>query len=164
MQVSIVVAASTNDVIGVDGDLPWRLPDDLKRFKQLTVGKPIVMGRLTWESIGKPLPDRQNIVISRDPDFEAEGCHVVGSPELALALAGDADEIMVIGGGHIYRAFLPLADRIYLTRVDAEIEGDAKFPELDMDEWHLIASETHAADERHDHAYTMLQLERHAPD
>jgi dihydrofolate reductase len=99
--ISIIVAASTNDVIGAQGDLPWRLSDDLKRFKGVTMGKPIVMGRKTWDSIGRPLPGRHNIVVTRQPDFSAEGCDVVASVEEAIAVAGDVDEIMVIGGSQI---------------------------------------------------------------
>ena len=113
MQVILIVATSANNVIGVEGGLPWHLPDDLRRFKQLTTGKPIVMGRLTYESIGRALPDRQNIVVSRNPDYAAPGCNVVGSRNAAIAVAGGADELMIIGGGHIYREFLPLASRIY---------------------------------------------------
>ena len=160
MQVSLIVAASANNVIGVRGELPWRLPDDLKRFKQLTTGKPIVMGRLTYESIGKALPDRQNIVVSRDPGYAAPGCDVVNSPDAAIAIAGNADELMVIGGEHIYRAFLPLAARIYMTRVHADIDGDAFFPELNDADWQESCSESHAADENHAFAFDITQLDR----
>jgi dihydrofolate reductase len=158
--ISLIVAASENHVIGVRGELPWRLPADLKRFKAITMGKPIVMGRLTWESIGRPLPGRLNIVISRQPDFVAEGCTVVGSPEAAISAAGDAPEVMVIGGGHIYKQFLPLADRIYLTRVHAEVEGDAFFPELDESKWDIVDSEAHEADGQGAPPHTFLTLER----
>ena len=123
------------------------------------MGKPIVMGRLTHESIGRPLPGRQNIVITRQQDYIAAGCDVVGSPEEAVAAAGDAREIMVIGGGKIYRAFLPLATRIYLTRVDAETDGDAYFPALEAS-WCEISREVHAADEANDYAVEFLTLER----
>ena len=158
--ISLIVAASANNVIGVRGELPWRLPADLKRFKAITMGKPIVMGRLTWESIGRPLPGRHNIVISRQAGFVADGCTVVASPEAAIDAAGDAPEIMVIGGGHIYTAFLPLADRIYLTRVHAEVEGDAFFPELDEREWDTVDSEAHEADDKGAPPHTFLTLER----
>ena len=114
------------------------------------MGKPIVMGRLTWESIGRPLPGRQNIVITRRADYRAEGCDVVESPAAALATAGDVDEVMVIGGSQVYELALPLADRMYLTRVHAEVEGDAFFPEVDESRWRLISDERHAADERND--------------
>ena len=146
MTVSIIVAAATNNVIGVNGELPWHLSADLKRFKAITMGKPIVMGRLTHESIGKALPGRLNIVISRQPGYRAAGCEVVDSPDAALAVANDAEEIMVIGGGRIYAEMLPLADRIYLTRVHANPDGDAFFPDLDPAEWRITEREDFAAD------------------
>ena len=158
--ISIIVAASTNNVIGVAGKLPWRLSDDLKRFKALTMGKPIVMGRLTWESIGRPLPGRRNIVVTRQPDFVADGCDVVASPAAALRAAGDADEVMIIGGGQIYELFLPKAGRVYMTRVHAEITGDAWFPELDDREWVLAAQESHAADDVNEYAFEFRTYER----
>jgi dihydrofolate reductase len=158
--ISLIVAASTNNVIGVRGELPWRLPADLRRFKAITMGKPIIMGRLTWESIGRPLPGRHNIVISGQAGFKAEGCTVVDSPDAALEAAGDAAEIMVIGGGHIYAAFLPRAKRIYLTRVHAEVEGDAFFPDLDTAEWEVVASEYDESDETGAPPHTFLTLER----
>jgi dihydrofolate reductase len=139
--ISIIVAASTNNVIGARGKLPWRLSDDLKRFKQLTMGKPIVMGRLTWESIGRPLPGRQNIVLTRQADFAAEGCDVVASPADVLAAATDAEELMIIGGSQVYELFLPQASRLYVTRVRAEIDGDAFFPEIDESVWRRTHSE-----------------------
>ena len=123
------------------------------------MGKPIVMGRLTHESIGKPLPGRQNIVITRQQDYIAAGCDVVGSPEEAVAAAGDAREIMVIGGGKIYRAFLPLATRIYLTRVDAETDGDAYFPALDSS-WHETSREAHTADVNNEYDFAFVTLDR----
>jgi len=158
--ISLIVAASTNNTIGSKGELPWRLSSDLKRFKTLTMGKPIVMGRLTYESIGRPLPGRQNIVITRQADFEAAGCDVVASVDAAISAAGVAEEIMIIGGGHIYAEFLPLADRIYLTRVQAEIEGDAFLPDLNPDEWAEAASECHCADEVNDYDFVLTTLDR----
>jgi len=160
MLISLVVAASTNNVIGRDGQLPWRLSGDLKRFKAITTGKPIVMGRLTYESIGRPLPGRQNIVISTREGYMAEGCDVVASPTAAIAAAGSAAEIMVIGGGQIYRQFLPLASRIYLTRVHADIVGDAHFPPLDDSDWSESAREEHHADGVHDYDYAFVTLQR----
>ena len=157
--ISIIVAASTNDAIGAQGDLPWRLPDDLKRFKAVTMGKPIMMGRKTWDSIGRPLPGRQNIVITRQPDFSAEGCDVVASVQEAIAIAGDVDEIMVIGGSQIYELALPLAKRLYLTRVHAEVAGDAFFPTIDETQWRLVSDEPHAADERHEFSFSFRILE-----
>jgi dihydrofolate reductase len=160
MTVSLVVAASTNNVIGRDGELPWHLPDDLRHFKRITTGKPVIMGRRTFESIGRPLPDRQNIVMTRDPDYAAEGCEVVASVAEAMDVAGDADEVMVIGGGQVYRDFLPRADRIYMTRVQAEVQGDTRFPSIDGNTWRLVSSEHHAADDRHRHAFEMMVFER----
>ncbi|MDJ0711905.1 MAG: type 3 dihydrofolate reductase [Woeseiaceae bacterium] len=158
--ITLIVAASANHVIGAQGDLPWRLSDDLKRFKAITMGKPIVMGRKTWESIGRPLPGRQNIVITRQSGFVAEGCDAVGSVAEALAAAGDAAEIMVIGGSQIYELFLPEAHRIYLTRVHAEVKGDAFFPELNEAQWRLVEEEHRKADERNEHAFSFQHYER----
>ena len=160
MRVSLIVAASANNVIGVRGELPWRLPVDLRRFKQVTTGKPIVMGRLTWDSIGHRLPDRQNIVISRNPDFVAPGCDIVASPDEAVDMAGDVDELIIIGGGQLYREFLPRAQRIYLTRVAVDIEGDACFPELDDSEWHETSRESYPADAGHAYSFDIIQLDR----
>jgi len=160
MTVSLVVAASTNNVIGRDGELPWRLPDDLRHFKRITTGKPVIMGRRTFESIGRPLPDRHNIVMTRDPDYAAEGCDVVSSVSEALELAGDADEVMVIGGGQVYRDFLPRADRIYMTRVQAEVQGDTLFPDIDGNAWRLVSAVHHAADDKHGYAFEMMVFER----
>ena len=158
--ISIIVAASTNNVIGANGDLPWRLPDDLKHFKAITMGKPIVMGRKTWDSIGRPLPGRQNIVITRQADFVAEGCDVVASLEDAAAAAGDGKEVMIIGGSQIYLLALPVAERLYLTRVHAEIEGDAFFPEIDELEWRLVGDKSHSADDRNAFDYSFRTYER----
>jgi dihydrofolate reductase len=160
MQISLIVAASTNNVIGVNGELPWRLPNDLKRFKEITTGHPIVMGRLTWESIGRPLPGRQNIVLTRNSAYAADGCEVVTSPGAAIEVAGDAEQLMIIGGGHLYQAFLAMAQRIYLTRVHVDIDGDALFPKLDDGEWCEVGREHHAADEKHEHAFDFIVLER----
>ena len=121
MTVSLVVAASINNVIGSDGGLPWHLPDDLRHFKRLTTGKPVVMGRRTFESIGRPLPDRRNIVMTRNPDYAATGCEVASSVSEVLDLVGNADDVMIIGGGQVYRDFLEHANRIYLTRVRANV-------------------------------------------
>ena len=158
--ISLIVAASTNNVIGANGVLPWRLSDDLRRFKEITMGKPIVMGRKTWDSIGRPLPGRQNIVITRQPDFVADGCDAVGSVAEAISAADDAAEIMVIGGSEVYELFLPDADRLYLTRVHAEIDGDAFFPAISGEDWRLIDDEHHAADERNEHAFSFQLFER----
>ena len=149
--ISLIVAVSTNNVIGRDGDLPWHLPDDLKNFKRLTTGKPIIMGRKTYESIGKPLPNRKNIVMTRKPGYEAPGCEVVATAEAALVAAAGADEVMIIGGSGVYDAFLPLSSRIYLTRVHANVDGDVHFPVLDDAVWEPVFQEPHGRDERHAH-------------
>lgn len=149
MRVSLIVAAAANNVIGAGGGLPWHLPNDFKYFKRITMGKPIVMGRRTWDSIGRPLPGRQNIVISRSKDFLAEGATVVKSPGEALAAAGDADELMIIGGGQVYELFFDKADCIYLTRVETDVEGDTFFPEPDSANWRLVSSEPNSSDDRH---------------
>ena len=124
------------------------------------MGKPVVMGRLTYESIGRPLPGRQCIVLSRRPEYRAAGCELVSSPEAALARAGDADEIMVIGGAEVYRQFLALANRIYITRVQAEVDGDVYFPVLDMQEWQETVHEKRSADESNDFDFAFTTLER----
>ena len=160
MTLSLVVAAATNNVIGSEGGLPWHLPDDLRHFKRLTTGKPVIMGRRTFESIGRPLPDRRNIVMTRRADYSAQGCDVVSSVDEALELVRGADEVMIIGGGLVYRDFLPHADRIYLTRVQADVEGDTYFPEIDESGWQLVTSEHHAADEQHAYAFDVMVFER----
>jgi dihydrofolate reductase len=158
--ISLIVAASTNNVIGVAGGLPWHLSDDLKRFKALTMGKPIIMGRKTYESIGRALPGRQNIVITTQNKYAADGCDVVASVDEAIAVAGDADEVMVIGGGEIYRQFLPLADRIHMTRVDVDVAGDTGFPEISDEVWREVAREEHRADDANDHDFTIVTYSR----
>lgn len=141
--------------------MPWRLAADLRHFKQLTMGKPIVMGRLTFESIGRALPGRQNIVISRQTGYTADGCDVVPSPEAAMAAAGGSDEVMVIGGGAIYRRFLPMAERIYLTRVQADVAGDASFPPLDVEQWQELSRDEFPADESNEFPYAFIVLQRY---
>ena len=160
MKISLIVAAAANDVIGADGGLPWHLPNDFKYFKRITMGKPIVMGRRTWESIGRALPGRLNIVLTRRKDFEAPGATVVSSPAEAIAAADDADELMIIGGGQIYDLFVDKADRIYLTRVDCDVDGDTRFPALDPDLWLLTSSEAHAADDKHAFGYEFRVYDR----
>ncbi len=130
MKVSMIVAVSANNVIGADGGLPWHLSEDLRRFKEITMGKPMIMGRQTFESIGKALPGRRSIILSRQAGYKQAGCDVVSSPEAALQLAGDTDEVMIIGGGKVYEHFLPMTDRIYLTRVHTDVDGDTFFPEI----------------------------------
>ncbi|MCW8844354.1 MAG: type 3 dihydrofolate reductase [Gammaproteobacteria bacterium] len=160
MQISLVVAMAENGVIGRDNALPWHLPADLRHFKALTLGKPVIMGRKTHESIGRPLPGRQNIVLTRDTAFQAPGCDVCPSLEDAKVRAGDVEEIMIIGGAALYRETLVHADRIYLTEIHASIEGDTWFPEIDSATWREITRERHAADEHNALAYSFVTLER----
>lgn len=160
MKVSLVVAASANNVIGADGGLPWRLSEDLRRFKGITMGKPVVMGRLTFESIGKALPGRRNIVLTRQADYVAEGCDVVATPEAAVELAGDVDEVMIIGGGNVYEQMLPMTDRIYLTRVHTEVDGDTFFPKISEDEWRIVASEPLPPNDERPFSISFQTLER----
>ncbi len=160
MKISLIVAAATNNVIGRDGGLPWHLSEDLKRFKRLTTGKPIIMGRLTYESIGKPLSDRRNIVISSREGLEIDGCEVVASPDAAIELTADDEEVMVIGGGGVYVQMLPMADRIYLTRVHASFDGDTYIPELSEDEWQVVDEENFPADESRQYGFSFVTLDR----
>ncbi len=160
MKISLIVAAATNNVIGRDGGLPWHLSEDLKRFKRLTTGKPVIMGRLTYESIGKPLPDRRNIVISSRKGLEIDGCEVVASPDAAIELTADDEEVMVIGGGGVYAQMLPMADRIYLTRVHASVDGDTYIPEIGEDEWQVVDEENFPADESGHYGFSFVTLDR----
>jgi dihydrofolate reductase len=157
---SLVVAADQRGGIGRDGGLPWHLPEDLKRFRALTMGKPIVMGRRTWESIGRPLPGRRSIVVSRRGGLAIWGAEVAGSLEEALRIAGEVPEVCVIGGSELYRAALPLADVIHLTRVHAEVAADTFLPGLDASEWKVVALEERAADDRHAHPFSFIELRR----
>lgn len=158
--ISQVVAMAENRVIGRDNDLPWHLPADLAHFKQTTLGKPIVMGRKAHEAIGRPLPGRQNIVLTRNLDYSAAGCTVVHSMEQAIAAAGAVEEIAVIGGEDIYRLFLPITDLIHLTIVHADIAGDTWFPELSEAEWRTLEQRERPADERNPYRMSFLQLQR----
>ncbi len=152
-----------NGVIGVNGRIPWRLPDDMKWFRDVTMGKPVIMGRKTYESIPsrfRPLPGRHNIVVTRQPTYAAPGATVVHSMEEALQAAGDVDEIIIGGGGELYRLLLPQADRLYLTQVDGQFAGDAVFPQWNPANWQEQFRQHHPADERHPFAFTWLILER----
>ena len=162
MRISLVVATDLDGVIGRDNQLPWRLPADLQHFRRLTLGKPVVMGRKTFESIGKALSGRTNIVLTRQRDFSAPGCIVARSVEEALRLAGAAAELMVIGGEAVYREFLPRAERIYWTVVEARFQGDARLPPLDADSWQELERADHEPDERNPHRYSFRVLERRA--
>jgi len=159
-RISLIAAMTEDRVIGHQNRLPWHLPADLAHFKRLTLRKPILMGRRTWESLPGLLPGRTHIVISRDPDYRAEGALVVPSPRAAIAAAAGADELMVVGGETIYRAMLPLADRMYLTLIAARIEGDAYFPEWAPAAWRETAHETRPRDERNPYDLCFLTLDR----
>ena len=160
MRISLIVAMAENRVIGRDNQLPWRIPEDLKHFKALTMGKPIIMGRKTYESIGRPLPGRDNIVITGDTLYRAEGCQVVHSIEEALRSVGAAEEAMIIGGAALYRQTLQDADRLYLTLVKAQPEGDTWFPKIEPQEWREIRREVHRADESNEYDYDFVVLDR----
>lgn len=166
MLISMIAAMSTNRVIGKDNALPWHLPNDLRFFKESTLGKPIIMGRKTFESIGRPLPGRPNLVVTTNPDFKAEGVIIVNDLDSALEVAEglvpmDApNEIMVIGGGQIYAQALAKASRLYITQVDAEIEGDAFFPEFDRNEWFVTRNEKHQACSKNPYNYAFQVLDR----
>jgi dihydrofolate reductase len=160
LRVSFVVAADQGGVIGRDGGLPWRLPADLRHFKATTMGHSIIMGRRTWDSIGRALPGRRSIVLTRDRGFAAEGAHLARDPEMALRLAAPADEVRVVGGEAVYRAFLDRCTRIHLTRVHGRFEGDARLPELDPALWRETERREHPADERNPWPMSFLVLER----
>lgn len=157
--ISLIVAMAEDNVIGIENRLPWNLPEDMKWFRRHTLGKTVLMGRATYESIGKPLPERRNLVLTRDMDYQAPGCIVVHSDEEALAAAGEG-ELMVMGGASIYAQWLTRAQRLYLTEVHARIAGDAWFPALDRREWHEIERHDHTADARHAYPYSFVILER----
>ena len=160
MRRSLVVAVARNGVIGRDNHLPWKLPDDLAYFKRVTMGHPIVMGRRTWESIGRPLPGRKNIVVTHNRAFSAPGCVVVHSLEDAWKAAGDAEEVCVIGGTTLFEESLPVADLIHLTEVEADVEGDTFFPDFDRTQWIEHEVVRHPADERHAYPFRIVVLER----
>ncbi len=156
--ISLIAAVAANSVIGKNNALPWRLPDDLRRFKALTWGKPVVMGRQTFESLGRPLAGRENRIITHDQNFQVSGCLVF--TELNAALAGDFPEIMVIGGAKLYAQTIHCAQRLYLTEIDVEIPGDAFFPIFDTADWDELSVETHPSDDRHPLAFRFRTLER----
>ncbi len=162
MIVSAIVATAKNNVIGKENGIPWHLPDDLKYFKRTTLNHHIIMGRKSYESIGRPLPKRTNIIVTRDPFYTVSNCLVAHSVEEALTLALDnsEEEAFIVGGGEIYTQALPFVERLYLTEIDLEVEGTVHFPELNMDEWKLISSEAHKADEKNEHDYVFKVLER----
>ncbi|MGH2377732.1 MAG: dihydrofolate reductase [Candidatus Limnocylindria bacterium] len=160
MRISFVVAYARGRVIGKDNALPWRMPADTRRMRELTMGKPLIMGRRTYESIGRPLPGRTSIVLTRDEAFRPEGVLVARTAEEALALAGNAEEVVIFGGTEVFRQFLPRADRLYLTEIDADIPGDRTFPEIDEREWREVERTEFGPDEKHAHPYRFLTLDR----
>lgn len=161
MIISLIWAMDDNRLIGVENRLPWKLPADMKWFRRHTLGKPIIMGRKTFDSFGgRPLPERTNIVVTRDKDYQVKGAVVVYSIEEALQVAGDVEEVMIIGGASFYEQMLPRADRLYITQVHGSFEGDAWFPEFDMGKWHEVDREEHTVDEKNAYACSFLSFER----
>ena len=160
MKISAVVAMSENRAIGLDNQMPWHLPDDLRWFKRQTLGKPVIMGRKTYDSIGKPLPKRRNIILTRDRKLTVSKAIITHSKRDALLAGGDASELCVIGGEEIYRLFLPKLNRLYLTVVNATVEGDAFFPEFELAEWEETYSEEHPADDAHQFSFRWVILDK----
>lgn len=161
MRVAMIAAMAENRVIGANNRMPWHLPADLQHFKAITLGKPVLMGRKTFESIGRPLPGRRNIVISRDADFTAPGIEKADSPEQAMSMAGDCEELMVIGGGAIYEVFLPLAARLYLTDIALKVDGDTRFPDYrQAADWVVVEEHYRAPDEANPYAMWFRTLQR----
>lgn len=159
--ISIIAAMSKNHVIGKNNKLPWYLPADLRHFKKITTAKPIIMGRKTFESIGKkPLPERKNIIITRDENYQAEGCTVTNSLNDAIKAAGNTTEIMIVGGSQIYKQALEVADRMYITIIDEKFEGDAFFPEWDEQAWQEISREDFSADEKNRYDFSFVTFEK----
>ena len=163
MKIAMIAAMTDDRVIGIDNSLPWKLPNDMKWFRQKTLGKPIIMGRKTFESFGaRPLPGRKNIIITRDTGYKAEGCEVVHSIDAALQAAGDVEEAMIIGGASFYEQMLPRADRLYLTLVHTTVQGDAWFPEIDFSQWDETERIDNPGDEKNPFPHTFVILERKA--
>lgn len=160
MNISIIAAVAQNGVIGRDNTLPWHLPADLQHFKKTTTGHAIIMGRRNYEDIGRPLPGRTNIVVTRDPRYAAKGCLVATSLDAALTLSPRDEEVFVIGGAQMYALALPLARRLYLTEVKADVPGDVRFPDFDRAQWRETFRESHRADERNGYDYDFVILER----
>lgn len=160
MIISLIVAMDENRVIGCKNKLPWNIPSELKYFRETTKGKPVIMGRKTHDSIGRPMPERLNIIVTRDKDCKADGCVVVNSREDAIKAAKGSDEIMVIGGAEIYKLFLPIADRLYITKVHGTFRGDTYFPEFDENEWVKAREKFVEKDDENRYSYTIMVLER----
>ncbi len=157
-KISIIVAMAKNRVIGKDNDMPWHLPADLQHFRKMTSGKPIIMGRKTYESIGRPLPKRHNIIVSRNGDYEVDGCDVVSSLDEAVKIAGDVDELFIIGGGFLYNQTIDQADKLYLTFIDLEVDGDTLFPKYEHLKLTKSASEHHQKDEKNPYNYEFTEF------
>lgn len=168
MKIAMIAAMAKNRIIGADNDMPWHLPADLKHFKAITLGKAVIMGRKTYESIGRALPGRPNIVITSNADYSLSDATVVDSPESAFEVAkalspeqSENDEVMIIGGGTIYQSFLDKADTLYLTHIDLDVDGDTQFPDYEAAaSWKEVSREAHSADEKNAHAYTFVTLVR----
>jgi dihydrofolate reductase len=160
VEIALIAALARNRVIGVGGQLPWHLPDDLAHFKRTTAGSPVLMGRRTFASIGRPLPRRENIVLSRDRGFTAKGCRVAASLEAGLAAAAGAEVLFAIGGQSLFEALLPRADRMHLTWVEADVAGDAFFPEVDFSAWKCTDEVAHPRDDRHRYAFRIASYAR----
>lgn len=160
MIISLIVAMDENRAIGYKNKLPWNLPSELKYFRETTKGKPVIMGRRTFDSIGRPMPERLNIVVTRDRSYRADNCIVVNSKEDALKAAKDSSEIMVIGGAEIYRLFFPMANRLYITKVHGAFEADTYFPEFNEDEWVKVRESFVEKGSENSHSYTIMVLER----
>lgn len=158
--INLVAAMANNRVIGRDNQMPWHLPADLQHFKSVTMNHPILMGRKTFESIGRPLPGRRNLVISRNPDLQLVGAEVFDSLDAAMTACSDADQLMIIGGANLYAQTLPLADRLYLTFIDLDTNGDAHFPEWQDEDWQEVNTESHQPDDKNPHHYQFVTLER----
>ena len=160
MKISLIVAMASNRVIGLNGQMPWHLSADLRRFKQVTMGSPIMMGRKTFDAIGRPLPGRDNLIISRSPDYQQPDCRVFTEIQSALRAAENSSELFVIGGATLYEALLPVADYLYLTLIDKVFVGDTCFPDIDYAEWREISKEVIDDDESVDFSYSFVKLEK----
>ena len=158
--ISIIVAVAGNGVIGSGNQMPWHISEDLRRFKAITTGHPVIMGRKTFESLGRPLPNRTNVVITRNPSYVAEGAAVVGSLSEALDMFPADEEVFVIGGGEIYRQAMDVADRLYITRVAEPFEGDTTFPEVDENRWRVTWREAHPCGEKFPHPFEFIDYQR----
>ena len=159
-KISLIVAVAKNGIIGTGGTMPWHITEDFAHFKAVTIGHSVVMGRKTYESIGRPLPRRRNIVITRNAELAIEGCEMASSLEGALAMCAGEEEVFVIGGGEIYRQAMPLADKLYITHVGVEVEGDTRFPEIDPTIWREVSREEFDQGKEFDHPFSFVDYER----